>query len=369
MLGGTLARSITAPGASPIRAGTLGTPAWTTSAELDYILMNAITVDNLSKSFDSFKRREGVTGAIRDLFRREHTVVTAVDSISFTVREGELLGYIGPNGAGKSTSIKMLTGILRPTAGRVDVLGFDPFRDRKRYAHHIGVVFGQRTQLWWDIAVIESFKLLAQIYEVPKPLFTERLEMLGKVLDLDELLHTAVRKLSLGQRMRCDLAASLIHNPRILFLDEPTIGLDAVAKDGIRNFLRRINAELGTTIILTTHDLKEIEELCERILVLDHGKVIYDGSLDAIKALPGLQRTIQIDFPGEAPVADLNELFPAKVSFAREGERRVNAKYDPGETPTSELLRAVLGRFSVSELSVVEPDIEQVIMKIYREGL
>jgi ABC-2 type transport system ATP-binding protein len=331
--------------------------------------MPAIVVDHLTKSFDSYNRRSGVLGAVRDLVHRDHTTVTAVDAISFTVETGELLGYIGPNGAGKSTSIKMLTGILKPTSGKLEVLGFHPYFDRKRYAAEIGVVFGQRTQLWWDIAAVESFRLLGRIYDIPDSTIEERLKLLSDVLDLHDVLKTPVRKLSLGQRMKCDLAASLIHNPKILFLDEPTIGLDAVAKDSIRTFLRRINKELGTTILLTTHDLKEIEELCQRILVLDHGKVIYDGTLAAIKALPGLTRSLQVDFHGDIPLEQLNQLFPEKVLFRAESGRRVHAEYDPSVVTTSELLRNVLANFTVGELTVIEPDIEQVIMKIYREGV
>ena len=239
--------------------------------------MPIIEVSNLSKTYRSFDRREGVWGSVLDLFQREYRDVVAVESISFSVDKGELIGYIGPNGAGKSTSIKMLTGILKPTGGEMLVNGFHPYRQRKVYTKHIGVVFGQRTQLWWDIAVIESFKLLAKIYQVGDADFTERLGRLTEILDLGAVLRLPVRKLSLGQRMRCDLAASLLHNPKVLFLDEPTIGLDTVGKDAIRGFLRQVNREYDTTIILTTHDLKEIEELCKRIIVLDKGKIIYDG--------------------------------------------------------------------------------------------
>lgn len=331
--------------------------------------MSAITVSSLSKSFQTYDRREGVWGSVKDLFSREYRTVHAVDSIDFSVERGELIGYIGPNGAGKSTSIKMLTGILKPTSGTVEVLGFRPFYDRKRYAQHIGVVFGQRTQLWWDIAVIESFRLLGQIYQVPSRSFDARLQRLTEILDLGSLLKTPVRKLSLGQRMRCDLAASLLHEPAVLFLDEPTIGLDAMAKDGIRSFLRQINRDFGTTIILTTHDLKEIEELCRRIIVLDKGKVLYDGELSRVKAIPGLPRHIRIDFPGTAPLADIEALFVGQATFEREGDRRVVGRYDPDILPTGELLRTLLSRFEVGEVSVAEPDIEQVIMKLYRDGL
>lgn len=328
-----------------------------------------IEVVNLTKTFTTYQRREGVWGSVRDLVHRRYEQFVAVDNINFTVNQGELLGYLGPNGAGKSTSIKMLTGILKSTSGTMKVMGFDPFTDRKTYTKQIGVVFGQRTQLWWDIAVIESFRLLRRIYDVPKDVFEQRLATLTEILDLESLLHTPVRKLSLGQRMRCDLAASLLHEPKVLFLDEPTIGLDAVGKDKIRTFLRRINREFGTTIILTTHDLQEIEELCERIIVLDHGKIIYDGSLAAIKRLPGLERTLAIDFSGPAPVEFLQEKFGDALNLTQESERRVRAKFDPAKLSAAEIIKSCMQQFDVADLTLADPGIEEFIMKIYTEGV
>ncbi|MFN8389086.1 MAG: ATP-binding cassette domain-containing protein [Bdellovibrionota bacterium] len=330
--------------------------------------MPIIDVQNLEKSFRSYKRREGVFGSVKDLFHRDYFTVTAVSGISLRVEEGELLGYIGPNGAGKSTSIKMLTGILKPTSGEMSVMGYHPFQQRKIYTQKIGVVFGQRTQLWWDIAVLESFKLLAKIYRVSEKDFRARLAELTPVLELGELLHTPVRKLSLGQRMRCDLAASLLHAPKLLFLDEPTIGLDAVAKDSIRRFLRHINEQFRTTIILTTHDLKEIEELCERIVVLDKGKIVYDGSLRAIRALPGLNRHFQIEFLKEAPLERLQAELGSKVEVEQDSSRIVKGTYDPKEIATGDLLKSILANFEIVDLNITEPNIEEVIMKIYREG-
>ncbi len=331
--------------------------------------MSIIKVEDLTKTYRTFERREGVWGGVKDLFHRDYKTLTAVNKISFKVEPGELLGYIGPNGAGKSTSIKMLTGILKPAGGKIEVLGFDPYRDRKHYTQHIGVVFGQRTQLWWDIAVQESFRLLARIYGVSKTDYQSRLKKLGEVLELEELLRIPVRKLSLGQRMRCDLAASLLHNPQIAFLDEPTIGLDAIAKDSIRSFLRHVNREFGTTIILTTHDLREIEELCQRILVIDKGKIIYDGTLNAVKTLSGLKRTMIIDFVGLAPISDLQGLFGPSVDCAKQGERRVICEFDPQILAPADLLRMMMTRFDIADLSITEPGIEQVIIKLYREGL
>ncbi len=328
-----------------------------------------IQVKNLTKIFKQQKKREGISGGLKDLIQRNYTDFKAVDNISLSINEGELLGYIGPNGAGKSTSIKMLTGILKSTSGQMNILGFDPFRDRKTYTCSIGVVFGQRTQLWWDIAVIESFKLLAKIYKVSNADYKKRLDILCDVLNLRDLLNTPVRKLSLGQRMKCDLAASLLHQPKILFLDEPTIGLDAIAKDSIREFLKYINKEFKTTILLTTHDLKEIEELCTRIVILDKGIVMYDGSIHKIKSLPGLKRSLVIDFSTETPVDKLKFFFQEKLSYEMEGSRRAICQYDPNLLSTGDLLKDILANFNVSDVILSEPNIEDVIKKIYTDGL
>lgn len=246
--------------------------------------MALIEARGLTKEFRIFRRREGVMGAFRDLFQRDYKTLRAVDGIDFVVAEGEMVGYIGANGAGKSTTIKMLTGILVPTAGSVKVNGFVPYKDREKYTRGIGVVFGQRSQLWWDIAVIESFKLLRRIYNVSQEEFKARLKKFDDILEFGSFLHLPVRKLSLGQRMRCDLTAALLHNPAILFLDEPTIGLDVLGKAKIREFLKEINSESKTTVILTTHDLGDIEALCPRVAIIDKGKMLYDGSVDNLYA-------------------------------------------------------------------------------------
>src|ERR1700683_4238711 len=253
-----------------------------------------IHVHELCKDFRTFNRREGVWGSIQNLFVRDYRTVAAVDRVSFSIERGEMVGYIGPNGAGKSTSIKMCTGILVPTRGVIRINGFVPYRQRRQYVKTIGVVFGQRTQLWRDIAVIESFKLLRQIYDVPMRDFEARMEHVDEILGIRDYLHPPYPKLSLGERMRCDLAAALLHNPPLLFLDEPTIGLDVVAKDHVRHFLRAINREFRTTILLTTHDLDDIEELCRRIMIIDRGKVLYDGHLAQLKEQ--LLRTKYIKF-------------------------------------------------------------------------
>lgn len=327
-----------------------------------------IQAKSLCKQYRTYDRREGVLGSLKDLVKREYRWIAAVDDISLEVEEGEILGYIGPNGAGKSTSIKMLTGILKPSSGEISVWGYHPFRDRKAYTKHIGVVFGQRTQLWWDIAVRESFKLLAKIYEVSDSDYQERIARLTDILGLEELLRTPVRKLSLGQRMRCDLAASLIHNPKVLFLDEPTIGLDAVAKEGIRKFLRQVNKEFGTTILLTTHDLREIEELCQRILVLDKGKIIYDGGIVGIKNMPGLSRKVVIDFSQSVTQPEVEAISGAGVVVKCETDRRVSLSVDRQLSTPAEVVKRVLTALPVADLTVTEPDIEEVVMKIYRDG-
>ncbi|MFZ0333873.1 MAG: ATP-binding cassette domain-containing protein [Candidatus Acidiferrales bacterium] len=324
-----------------------------------------IDVRELSKDFRTFKRREGVWGSIQNLFVRDYITVKAVDRVSFAVERGEMVGYIGPNGAGKSTSIKMLTGILMPSSGEARVNGFLPYKQRRQYVKSIGVVFGQRTQLWWDIAVVESFKLLRRIYEVSEKDFRERMEKFNEILGIQDYLFTPVRKLSLGERMRCDLAAALLHNPPLLFLDEPTIGLDVVAKDQIRKFLRAINREFQTTVLLTTHDLDDIEELCRRIMIIDHGRLLYDGPLGLLKQK--LLRTKQIKFAvkDSAQGADVQ-------SFARDGLEleqvdplTYRIRFDRTKLATADLIRQILNTVEVRDLLIEDEPIEEVVKRIY----
>ena len=249
--------------------------------------MNVIEVQNLRKEFKSFSSRSGLSGAFRDLFTRNYKIHAAVDNISLTVKQGEMVGYIGENGAGKSTTIKMLTGILTPTSGSIIVNGMNPHKQREEFVRTIGVVFGQRSQLWWDIAVQESFRLLKKVYRVSDEEYNRHMGHVIETLEIGPLLDKPVRKLSLGQRMRCELAAALIHNPPLLFLDEPTIGLDVLVKLKIRKFLKEINEQYKTTILLTTHDLTDIEALCERVVLLDEGKIIYDGKLNQLQYTGG----------------------------------------------------------------------------------
>ncbi|MCF0149468.1 MAG: ATP-binding cassette domain-containing protein, partial [Clostridium sp.] len=253
-----------------------------------------IKVENLSKEFKINKKYPGFKGAIKSFFSREYIVKKAVDNISFEIADGEIVGYIGANGAGKSTTIKMMTGILTPSSGVISIDGIIPYENRQENAKDIGVVFGQRTQLWWDLPLSETFSLLKDIYVVNDKDFKERMEFLDEVLELNEFMLNPVRTLSLGQRMRADLAAALLHNPKIIYLDEPTIGLDVVVKEKVREAIKEINKKYGTTVILTTHDLKDIEELCNRIIIIDNGIKIYDGSLKDIKDNYGYITTMEV---------------------------------------------------------------------------
>jgi ABC-2 type transport system ATP-binding protein len=325
-----------------------------------------ISVQDLCKHFRAFKRREGLWGGIQNLFVREYQTVRAVDDITFEIEPGEMVGYIGPNGAGKSTTIKMLTGILVPSTGKIISNGFVPWRQRTDYVKTIGVVFGQRTQLWWDIAVIESFKLLRRIYGVSQHDFDERMELFHQVLGISDYLNTPVRKLSLGERMRCDLAAALLHNPPILFLDEPTIGLDVVAKDHIRKFLRAINERYRTTVLLTTHDLDDIEELCRRIMIIDHGKLLYDGPLAELKAK--LLRTKQIKFAlrdSEAAGTLQRALSSEGLDAEAVDEVTYRVRFDRTRVSTSELIRKILAAGDIRDLLIEDEPIEEIIKRIY----
>ncbi len=324
-----------------------------------------IEVERLYKQFRTFERREGLLGAIRDLFAREYRTVRAVDHISFGIEPGEMVGYIGPNGAGKSTTIKMLTGILVPTSGRLQVYGMVPSRDRKRYTRHIGVVFGQRTQLWWDIAVIESFKLLREIYEVPRKDYEERLGVFDEILGLRQYLHTPVRKLSLGERMRCDLAASLLHNPPLLFLDEPTIGLDVVAKHHIRQFLKEINRVYRTTILLTTHDLSDIEELSRRVMIIDNGKLLFDGPLEQLKDRMTRFNQIKFFLKDRKQAGRASELAVNGVRCSRLDDLTYLLRFDRQKHSTAELIREIVNRLEIRDLVIEEESIEDLVKRIY----
>ncbi|GHH12981.1 ATP-binding cassette domain-containing protein [Streptomyces rubradiris] len=312
-----------------------------------------ITLENVEKVFQ-VRRRTG-------FWRRERREVRAVDSLSFTVARGEMVGYIGPNGAGKSTTVKMLTGILTPSAGRLRVAGIDPARERTRLAHRIGVVFGQRTTLWWDLPLIDSYRLVHRMYRIPDARYRRNLERMVDLLELGDLLEVPVRQLSLGQRMRGDIAAALLHDPDVLYLDEPTIGLDVVSKAKVREFLREVNAERGTTVLLTTHDLQDIEQLCSRVMVIDHGRLVYDGPLAGLHEAGESERTLVVDLERELPPVEV----PAARVVRVEGPRQWLAF--PAGQSAAPLVAHLAARYPLVDLSVREPDIEAVIARMYAE--
>jgi ABC-2 type transport system ATP-binding protein len=313
-----------------------------------------IELDGVEKVFEVRKK----TG----FMKRERRQVRAVDSISFRVERGEMVGYIGPNGAGKSTTIKMLTGILTPSAGRLRVAGIDPSRERTRLAHRIGVVFGQRTTLWWDLPLLDSYRLMHRMYRIPDARYRENLDRLVELLDLGDLLDVPVRQLSLGQRMRGDIVAALLHDPEVLYLDEPTIGLDVISKSKVREFLRELNTERGTTVLLTTHDLQDIEQLCKRVMVIDHGRLMYDGPLAGLHQVGESERTLVVDLERELPPIEA----PAPARVVRvEGPRQWLA-FPAGES-AAPLVARIAAEYPLVDLSVREPDIEAVIATMYGE--
>lgn len=295
--------------------------------------------------------------------RRERVVVRAVDGITFAIESGSIVGYIGPNGAGKSTTVKMLTGILVPSGGRVSVAGFVPSKQRTKLAARIGVMFGQRVQLWWDLPLIESFELLRHIYRVPAERFRQNLDMLGAALELGPFLRTPVRQLSLGQRIRGELTAAMLHEPDILFLDEPTIGLDVVARQRVRELLLRANRERGLTVLLTSHDLVDIERLCSRILVIDHGHLVYDGGLETLKERYGTERVLVVDLEEPRPPLDVEGARVIKV----DGPRQWIA-FERERTNAARLTAQVAALAPLRDLTLQEPDIEDVVRRIYAEG-
>lgn len=321
--------------------------------------MPLIDVHNLQKTFQIATPHAGRFSALRTLLSRSYREVHAVNGVSFQIARGEMVGYLGPNGAGKSTTLKMLTGILVPSGGQIVVDGRDPHKDRVAHVRRIGVVFGQRTQLWWDLPTIESFELLRHVYRIPLARWRENLARFNDLLELEPFLKTPVRQLSLGQRMRADLAAALLHDPAILFLDEPTIGLDVVAKERIRQFLMEINHEQGVTVILTTHDLADIERLCRRVILIDHGQVIYDGDLSALRARYGRQRTLVVDFNDEVtPHVPLAEL-------VRQEGPRAWLRFDRDATTAAALIADLARSYPVRDITVEEPEIEAIVRGIY----
>ena len=321
-----------------------------------------ITLQGIGKSFKVARRAAGLRQAAKALFVREYTVVEALRDITFRIGEGEIVGYIGPNGAGKSTSIKVMSGILVPDTGTCRVMGFTPWKERTAYVKNIGVVFGQRSQLWWDVPVIDSFRLLRDIYKIPAAEYASQLTLLTETLELGGLLQTPVRQLSLGQRMRCEIAASLLHGPRILFLDEPTIGLDAVSKLAVRQFIRTINREKGVTVILTTHDMSDIEALAGRILMIGKGTLLYDGTLSDLRGRFGSHRTVTVDYrenprPLELPGAKPLSWTPERAVF----------RVDTGQVAIADVLARLSEQVELLDVAIEAKPVEELIVELYRE--
>jgi len=323
--------------------------------------MPQILVDQLHKTYRVAERAPGLGGALRGLLRRRHRTVQALAGVSFALERGELLGFIGPNGAGKSTTVKILAGILRPDVGRVEIDGRAPWDDRERHVQRIGVVFGQRTQLWWDLPVQEGFDLLRDIYRVDPARYRRTRDELVALLRLAHVLDQPVRQLSLGQRMRAEIAAALLHEPDILFLDEPTIGLDAPSKLAVRDFVRRANRERGTTVLLTTHDMHDIEALAERVIIIGHGRVLADGPTEALRAQVLAERRLVVDFAHEAPA---HLALPGVTLRHREGQT-LALDFDPALTSAPALIARIAAEHAVEDLRLEGLSIEEVISRFY----
>ena len=324
--------------------------------------MSQIIVDNLVKTFRVAERSPGILGALVGLARRRYHTISALGGISFSMESGEMLGYIGPNGAGKSTTVKILSGILVPDSGRVEVLGLTPWENRVKTVGRIGVIFGQRTQLWWDLPVIESFDLLRDIYRVRQSHYKRIRDELIALLGISSLLDTPVRQLSLGQRMRCDLAAALLHRPDILFLDEPTIGLDATIKLALREFIKKLNEEHGVTIILTTHNMDDIEALCNRVVVIHQGGIFLDGTLDELRSRVTSERRLIVDLEDE----NSEFIDPDMEVVSREGNR-VILRFNPEKSAPADLVSRVVANHRIRDLFVENPPIEEIIARLYSE--
>lgn len=327
--------------------------------------MPIIEVKNLRKEYRINEKKEGLRGAIINVFRPKYKTKIAVDNINFSIEEGEMVGYIGPNGAGKSTTIKMLTGILTPTSGEVIVDGLIPHKKRIKNNLKIGAVFGQRTQLWWDLPVIESYKLIQKIYEVPKNIYQENLKTFTQLLDLEELLKIPVRQLSLGQKMRCEIAATFIHNPKIVYLDEPTIGLDVVVKDKIRNFIKTLNKEKNVTVILTTHDLQDIEEICSRIIIIDNGNIMYDGSIEEIKNKFGKYRTAQFKVKNINSEIENVLIKSGDSELIFKDNYEIHIRFDRQNATAADIMELISPYCDILDLSIQEPSIESIVKDLY----
>ncbi len=324
-----------------------------------------IQIKNITKEFKVLNHREGVKGGLMDLFSRDYRIVRAVDDISMNVEQGEIVGYLGPNGAGKSTTIKMMAGVLEPTSGEILVNGVIPYKNRAGNSQHIGVVFGQRSQLWWALPLIESFKLLRDIYQIPKAEYEEMLSFYASIADMENLLHKPVRQMSLGQRTLSDILAAFLHNPKIVFLDEPTIGLDVSMKAKIRELILSLNEKKHTTVILTTHDMGDVDALCRRIVIIDHGKMLYDNDMDHLKGFFGSYRTLKIRVSGDVNghLAEIQRQFPDMRTETEEGW--ITILVDEEKTGVMKVLNTIQESVKVRDVQIEEISTEDVIRKIY----
>lgn len=325
-----------------------------------------IEIQNVSKEFKVLNRREGLKGSIQDLFSRNYKIVRAVDNISMDIKQGEIVGYLGPNGAGKSTTIKMMTGVLEPTSGSILVNGSEPYRNRTKNAQEIGVVFGQRSQLWWSLPLIESFKLLKDIYRVGDAEYNGMMDMYRELVDIEKLLHKPVRQMSLGQRTLSDILAAFLHDPKIVFLDEPTIGLDVSMKAKIRELIHALNKEKNTTVILTTHDMGDVDALCRRIVIIDKGKMLYDNDIEHLKGFFSSYRTLKIRVDGENSVESVRAELPEFM--VSDHDEWVSVLVDEEKTTVMDVLNRLIKTLDVRDMRLEEISTEDVIKKIYEEG-
>ncbi len=332
-------------------------------------MSNIIEIKNITKEFKVLNRREGLKGSIKDLFSRDYKIVRAVDNISMTIQQGEIVGYLGPNGAGKSTTIKMMTGILEPTSGEILVGGNVPYENRTKNAQEIGVVFGQRSQLWWALPLVESFKILKDIYGVSDKDYEDMLALYQSLVDIEPLLHKPVRQMSLGQRTLSDILAAFLHNPKIVFLDEPTIGLDVSMKAKIRTLIHALNQEKHTTVILTTHDMGDVDALCRRIVIIDKGKMLYDNDIEHLKGFFGSYRTLKIRIDGS--LKQLAEEIARKLSDFKVSadDEWISILVDEEKATVMEVLSRLQQSYKIRDMQLEEISTEEVIKKIYEEGV
>ena len=333
------------------------------------IMSDIIEIKNITKEFKVLNRREGLKGSIRDLFSRDYKIVRAVDNISMSIKQGEIVGYLGPNGAGKSTTIKMMTGILEPTGGEILVDGSVPYKNRSKNAQNIGVVFGQRSQLWWALPLVESFKILKDIYGVSDEDYEKMLSLYKSLVDIEPLLHKPVRQMSLGQRTLSDILAAFLHNPKIVFLDEPTIGLDVSMKAKIRTLIHALNKEKNTTVILTTHDMGDVDALCQRIVIIDKGRMLYDNDIEHLKSFFGSYRTLKIrtDSSPEATAEKIGKELP-DFSVSADNEW-ISILVDEEKSKVMEVLNSLQQSYEIRDMKLEEISTEEVIKKIYEEGV